>query len=186
MTTTALFAELVVGGVQTMGWLFILATLWHSPGRLLSVVRPLSAAEGFILLVFAYALGVVFDRLWDAALKPISQRLKKSILKHPNRADRIRAQLFSTDQPQAAFIDYIRSRLRVTRATLCNSLLAALISASVHFWRASEPWADTLTFVSVFATGVFLLAVFAYRDITHNYYKTLLRLQPFLPKAPRS
>ncbi len=178
MATTALFAELVIGGIQSLGWVAVVSMLWFPPDRLLAELRSLSTSEGIIILIIGYSVGLVFDRVWDALLKPVSQKIKLSILKRTNRADTLRKEIFSgTDVVRANFVDSIRIRMRVARATFCNSLLTAIAAFAVWNIHATEPWSRWLPLIGAFYAMVTLAAAFAFQDILKNYYKTLLKFE---------
>ena len=68
MGTTALFAELVVGGVLTLTWIFILAMTALGPSRFTPLLEIPPTLTAGLLFAVAYALGVVFDRVWDLLL----------------------------------------------------------------------------------------------------------------------
>ena len=129
MGTTALFAELAVGGVLTLTWMFLLAMTALGPPRvsplLAMTTSPLTA--GFLLAV-AYALGVVFDRVWDFLLDVTG--LQGCFRGQPgptavvSEAERKRRQVFGAHSKTAAeFVNYHRSRMRVARASLFNFAL---------------------------------------------------------------
>jgi len=173
MTTTALIAELVIGGIQTLGWFALLAMLWIPPARLITVIRTLNATEGVLLFVLAYGTGVVFDRLWDALLYPYHRHIKARALKKPGMIPKFRFLLFSGDPVRANFMEYLRSRMRVARSTLCNSAMAALIAAIVWQLRRTEPWSLWLALVGSFFAILALVSVYAFQNITRHYYEAL-------------
>ena len=68
MGTTALFAELVVGGVLTLTWMLLLAMTALGPFRFTPLPEISPTLTAGLLFAVAYALGVIFDRVWDFLL----------------------------------------------------------------------------------------------------------------------
>src|SRR5450755_716750 len=68
MGTTALFAELVVGGVLTLTWMSLLAMTALGPFRFTPLLEIPPTLTAGLLFAVAFALGVVFDRVWDLLL----------------------------------------------------------------------------------------------------------------------
>ncbi|MCB1196531.1 hypothetical protein KDK77_10140, partial [bacterium] len=125
MNGAALFVELLVGGVQVVVWVAVLALASVSPDRLMSVLTSHSIENSIVLMSAAYTLGVVFDRVWDALLSPVDKRIRSAFFADPEQAHRIRILLFSGDAVRVQFVEYIRSRIRITRYTVCNALITA-------------------------------------------------------------
>ncbi len=188
MTTTALFVELLVGGVQTLVWVTLLTLACCGPDHIEGIIAQQSLGSGVILILLAYAIGVVFDRLWDLVLKPIDRMIRKRIAPEPGRVDRIRALLFSKDETKVSFVEYIRSRMRIARATVCNSVMIAVSAFTVRTAHHHEPCTSWMACLAVFALVLFLLSLYAYIDTTKGYYKTLCRFEPYLrnsqPEGP--
>lgn len=142
MGTTALFAELVVGGVLTLTWMGLLAMTFLGPARIAPLLNGSTLTTGFLLAV-AYALGVVFDRLWDSLLEVTGlQRWLRGKyvgrkVEEMSETDRMRCRVFGSDPKTAVeFVNYHRSRMRVARATFFNSVLitgAGLALLGVHY-----------------------------------------------------
>ncbi|MEU4154591.1 hypothetical protein [Streptomyces sp. NPDC026659] len=126
VAATAMFVEVLVVGIGFLTGLGILAAALAGPDN----IRRLAPAAGTPLaagaaLAFAYALGILIDRAADTALAPARRRL--------------RAQSFSTSAAYAqacvklaespvlvARADYARSRLRICRGWVLNSILLTL------------------------------------------------------------
>jgi len=128
--TTALFAELVVGGVLTLTWMALFVITALGPSRLTPPFESSSVTAGLLLAV-AYALGVVFDRVWDFLLDVSGVqkwlRGRKSDVVLDSKLDRQRRQVFGADPKMAMeFVNYHRSRMRIARASIFNfSLITA-------------------------------------------------------------
>jgi hypothetical protein len=148
MDTTAVAAELIVGGLQTLTWITFIALTVLGPSALPSAVNS-SLAGSALALAVAYALGVVFDRVWDFILHimGIHDRIRtaaaaraapaRSKSKLQDEIDQLRCGLYGADIKIAvAFVDYSRSRMRVARASFFNFSLitvTGLALVAVHF-----------------------------------------------------
>ncbi len=138
MSTTTVFAELVIGGLQCLTWITILAMTVFGPSRVTSLVDSSSPSAVVFLLGFSYALGVVFDRVWDTILEVtgLDSRIR-TVKEHETEGDRIRRKIYGTDpKNRAAFVDYNRSRMRVARVSLFNFVLitiTGLLLITFHF-----------------------------------------------------
>ena len=137
MATTALFAEILVVGLLAMPW-FVLAVLSFTRVQLnalpdLQGWEPLLLAVG---LAFAYALGIVVDRLGDWAFERWDEALSQSVRRSnapgsdlPDRAE-LRFRLMHKAPPLVLeFLDYARSRRRILRGVTVNSLLTLLVAS---------------------------------------------------------
>ena len=177
MTTTALFVELLVSGVQSMLWIGVLMLIGCDPHRLIAVVTQHSVGSSVILLALAYSLGIVFDRVWDAMLNPIDKHIRAKTFPDAEQVHRVRALLFSSDPVRAQFVDYIRGRIRITRSTVCNAMMIVLsagIVACVH-WDSS--WVCWLVCGAVFSAVIAGVALYAHYKVIGTYYKTLKRFE---------
>lgn len=172
MNGAALFVELLVGGVQVLVWIAVLALADVSPDRLMSV---LSIENSIILMSAAYTLGVVFDRVWDAFLSPVDKRIRSAFFADPEQAHRIRTLLFSGDAVRVQFVEYIRSRIRITRYTVCNALVTAVCAVIVFFIRHSELWRNRLLYGALIAVVLSAGAFYAHCVLISTYYKALKR-----------
>lgn len=139
MGTTALFAELVVGGIQTLSWVVLLAMTALGPARVAPALEA-SSLNAVVALAFAYTLGVVFDRVWDWVLDAtgLQKRLRGEAGAEPaSELDQRRRALYKADPKLAVeFIHYHRSRMRVARASLFNFALitiSGLALVGTHF-----------------------------------------------------
>jgi len=134
MSTTAVFAELVVGGLQTMVWMTLLLVLvFGKPAAVPSLGSwPVDAG---VVLAFAYAIGVVFDRLWDVLLDRtgVNRWIRGSAKSQAlSPTDLLRRNVFRRDAAIAAeFVNYNRSRMRVARASMFNFLLLTIAGAAL-------------------------------------------------------
>lgn len=134
MTTTAIFAELLVIGFQTALWitLFALAGLGIDPLKdLLPTLEKWAALLSIVAVALAYTLGVIVDRLTDMAYtKWFMKRewFKKLLVLRKQESKFSWQRLFiyvQSGQP-SQFMEYSRSRIRIARSSIANIMLMAL------------------------------------------------------------
>jgi|GEM_PF-1501981 len=178
MSTTAVFAELLVGGLQTLVWLTLLVMIVLGP----SVLGPLAEAPSLSVIgvvAIAYPIGVLFDRVWDLLLKLllierwVEKRAKRSagvkVLEEEDEFLSTRRMILQSDpRVPVDVIHYNRSRMRVARASMFNVLLitvGALLLATVRFQHMK-------IIILVLAVGLLLLfaSAVAYYDLKKSYY----------------
>ncbi|MGY5135572.1 hypothetical protein ACWGJW_24795 [Streptomyces nigrescens] len=134
VAATAMFVEVLVVGIGLLTGLGILAAAIAGPdnSRRLAPVAGTPLAAG-AALAFAYALGILIDRAADTALAPVRRRLRTQSF--PTSAAYAQARLKISEMPVlAARADYARSRLRVCRGWILNSILLAL-ATDLALWR---------------------------------------------------
>ncbi|MFF5985405.1 hypothetical protein ACFY78_41920 [Streptomyces olindensis] len=134
MAATAMFVEVLVVGIGFLTGLGILAVAIAGPdnSRWLAPVAGTPLAAG-AALAFAYALGILIDRAADAALAPARRRLRTQSF--PTSSAYAQARLRLAEIPAlTARADYARSRLRICRGWILNSLLLTL-ATNLALWR---------------------------------------------------
>jgi hypothetical protein len=186
MSTTAIFAELLVCGLQTLTWLVLLAVAIVGPEPLAPLLEVPSLASVFVV-GFSYALGVIFDRLWDQVLKWtgiggwLSKQARAAAAggKPGSEFDALRRRVYGTDAGNAArFVDYNRSRMRIARASTFNFLLITLAGTACCAVHAGRWGTQPLLMVAVGGSLLFLVSALALHDLRTSYYRVLKMVAP--------
>ncbi|MER6450830.1 hypothetical protein [Streptomyces venezuelae] len=123
---TAMFIEVLVVGIGTLtaAVMLLIALIGPANTTKLAPVAGSSLATG-VSLAAAYALGILLDRAADTALTPHRRRLRSRYF--ATSAAYAQARLRLTDFPTlAARSDYARSRMRICRGWLLNTLALTL------------------------------------------------------------
>lgn len=203
MTTTALFVELLIVGVLTVGALLsipfsIWGLDWGSGWAPPPVLAQVPAAFWAIPAVSGlYTIGVAFDRAFDlltekplwGALSPVlpSRWRRESAMDVLRKAGReaplVKPQKNAMgEDPDSSMLSYVvlhrsrglgfiyqyfRSRVRVTRALLCNSIIATGPVAAIAA-RESGPLAFWGALVVMFT--LVAIALLAWLELNHIYY----------------
>ncbi|WP_326647259.1 hypothetical protein [Streptomyces sp. NBC_01750] len=134
VAATAMFVEVLVVGIGFLTGLGVLAAAIAGPdnSRQLAPVAGTPLAAG-AALAFAYALGILIDRAADTVLAPVRRRLRTQSF--PTSSAYAQARLTLTGIPAlAARADYARSRLRICRGWMFNSILLT-VATDLALWR---------------------------------------------------
>ena len=179
MKTTSIVIEILIIGFQTLIWciLVVLSMFGYwwvnlNPDLLL----------GFTLFITAmsYTFGVLFDNLWNRISEPMDKHIRSLYFKDTKEVHSMRGSIFAENKQTVEFMEYIRSRMRIARSSVYNFPLitvAALVFITVQFQVvAPELRMKIIIFVLVSGALLTLLAVSAYRKLTHTYYKQILVL----------
>ncbi|MFJ6730536.1 hypothetical protein ACIQPQ_37195 [Streptomyces sp. NPDC091281] len=187
-----MFVEVLVVGIGFLTALGILAAAIAGPdnsSRLAPVAStPLAAGAA---LAFAYAVGILIDRAADTALTPARRRLRAQSF--PSSTAYAQARLKLAEIPAlTARADYARSRLRICRGWVLNSILLTL-AIDLALGRYSVEHRPlllvTATILGVLATVGFYLSwhtitATGYRKLAAQTTSTVTQTVPSQPPAP--
>ncbi len=182
MTTTAIFAEILIIGLQASVWLalFVIWSFRVEVGRIdLSPLKDWSALITVFVVASAYTLGVAIDRLSDgldgwADKKVREKRLPGSVRNY----QKMRLRVMGLNNGVSAFIEYIRSRIRIARATVLN-LVLILISAELliaeqpDLLAGTEPWVTAVGYRRTAGALLVAAVVTSWYKLTGTYYKRI-------------
>jgi hypothetical protein len=178
MTTTAIFAEILIIGLEATVWIgLVIAALFDLEMANLSSLSNWETLITVLVVSGAYALGIIVDRVADSVFDPFDNMLRTISLKGKERAKlytKMRLEVIGQDDGRAQFLNYVRSRVRVARATAFN---LALITAAALFYIARRQSAiagigPRQAGAIVVSIGLVLLAlaVYAWARISKTYY----------------
>jgi hypothetical protein len=176
MTTTAIFAELLISGFQAAAWILFL--VWVRTGYgLTALIESAKGLDkwatfiGVLAVAAAYGLGVLIDRMADSLFGPLDKRLRKRWYKGAAKVPVARLTVAHESESMAKFLDYVRSRMRLARATMFNVLVALLCVLVVSITRTNV----RANLLEVTITGIATLGITAYVwiRISETYYKRL-------------
>ena len=149
MATTAVFAEILIVGLEVEAWILVAVlavsgTDWIDTGD----AADFAGLVLVVVLALAYVLGILVDRLADTFIDWVEDRdrgksIKKRLMKHPEfekPADvaPMRMMVMHESEGMTRFLDYQRSRWRITRATIVN--LAVLGVAGALYLGLQVAW----------------------------------------------
>ncbi len=141
MATTAVFAEIVVIGLQIEAWIALLVLTifgvdWIQFGLLDEWVSLIT----IVAVASAYVLGVVGDRLADSLVAKLAHGEDPSF-----REERLR--VMYARKEWGTFLEYQRSRLRVARGTSVNAAITAVMSVAYSVSAGASEWVVATVFI---------------------------------------
>jgi hypothetical protein len=195
MATTALFAEILVIGLLALPWFGL--TVVSTTRVSVQTIPDFHGWDGLVLavgLAFAYALGIVVDRLGDWAFERWDERLSQTVRKAdqpqssllPERPE-LRFHLMDKAPPLVMeFLDYARSRRRILRGITVNcvlTLLVALANLIMGWFTGVQPLPTSLVLCLIgVSIGMGTGALFGWSHIGHMYYsRSLVAFRLFGP-----
>lgn len=177
MATTAIVAETLIIGLETLVWLSLLVIalvdiFWFKRSGYKDWLQPAHVGGWVVLastlaVAAAYVAGVLVDRLADSVQTGLGNRWRGRAVDKPARIAKMRLATMRDGGDVAKFLEYQRSRFRIARATAVNSLFAV---AAVPFflWDSNVD----VSAVIVVAAALLLVAVgsqMAFRRIEVAY-----------------
>jgi len=132
MSTTSLFVEILIIGLQALIWLVLLVGVgWDldSSLNLLKELKEYAALVTILLIATAYVLGIFVDRAADSFYEKFRYSSKKSPVVPMGE---MRLRIMKESEGMAKFLEYQRSRLRIARATVFN-LFVIIVVGSIWF-----------------------------------------------------
>jgi hypothetical protein len=182
VSTTQLFAELVVIGIGASLWLSLFsAAVFHH-----QFDQSLPKLGSALLVAFvgvAYVLGIVIDRLAYSLLRPVEEADARRILAAAGlpEAPTVERYVQVRSTVLGKLIQYNRSRLRICRAWVLN---AVLISLGLIAWnpRISRLAVGPYMFLLGLGILVSLLLAWTTWKLSQDHYNNLRESYLFLQK----
>jgi len=189
MNTTLLFAELLIIGLQSAVWIFIL--LMNVLGtRWVQVIQASNlAAWQTVIVVIAlsvfYVIGVIIDRASDALFSKWERSLRRTWFPDPPMPIVVlRFELARGNEHLNHQFEYNRSRMRISRASALNFGLTTLMGVIFILTRAQisslhATWTLFFTIV-VIGAALTLGAAFTWRKLMRGYFGMLKEYSRFI------
>ena len=161
MKTTAIFAELVVVGIQACVWLLLLAVAVLGTGWLQWAGELASNATTLVTLAvvaMAYVMGIVFDELWDALSEPLECRVFHRTRKKDCSESMwdMQARVLVRAPHLEDALDYQRRRIRVLRSSVFSlplTAICALVRLLVRHRDLGQHAVDHFFYFDIFQVG---------------------------------
>jgi 8-oxo-dGTP pyrophosphatase MutT (NUDIX family) len=180
MGTTAIFAEILITGLEGLVWIGLLvASILGITSVDLAGIGDVETLALFLLVAAAYPVGVLVDRAADWILTAVDRRFDRRV-----KAFRVqpvvpvhlmRLRLMAPDLGVSTFLDYQRSRVRVARGTVLN-LAATVVAGDVFLGSRTAAFAGAsgvLLFVvaNLMAAAILVGGYVLYRGISGAWLK---------------
>ena len=173
MSITALIAELFVGGALCLTWIMLIIGACIDIGPMLSFIRENQVSGTILVSVAIYAIGVVFDRIWDVTLSPITHWIERKHYPQKEELWRARKEIFGKEKIGSEFVNYNRSRMRIARAMTCNGLLVTIATLLYYFCHNPAPLKATIWVIICVGFMLCAISFAALWILTNSYYKSI-------------
>lgn len=195
MTTTVLFIEHLITGIQAAVWIGLIALSYFGTDWLrLDSVKDFETVGAFLALSLLYPLGMFVDNLADALFKRWSENIRDRRMQAENLKGGslvIMKVLRDTDDEYLkAYIGYIRTRIRISRSTTLNFALITLTAVVFTLTRLQNlprpQFFQLLGFEIVVGTTITILALLSWRSVTATFAKQVIRASKIFTADSRS
>jgi hypothetical protein len=180
MKTTAIFAELLIVGLQAIVWLIFAGLVFFEVSTidtaLFDTLKSWAALITIFVLSLSYVIGVIIDRVADSLFNQVDKKLREKYLIKSNQsvAD-MRLYIMSKNEGITDFLDYVRSRLRLARSTVLNVILIMFFVALWYFTSSKFESNSIIIFLLSFGIPLLTLTIFTWFRISKTYYKRLVQ-----------
>jgi len=189
MNTTLLFAELLIIGLQSAVWIFILLINVFSIGWVQTLqtsnLTNWQTAILIVLLSIFYVIGVIIDRAADALFSKWEKKLSRiSFPNPPLPIVVLRFELARGNEHLNHQFEYNRSRMRISRASALNFGLATLLGIVYILTHVQTAAPNTkwilLGTTLIIGVALTLGAAFTWRKLMRGYFGMLKEYSRFI------
>ena len=178
MKTTAIFAELLIVGLQATVWLIFAGLVFFEvsafDAALFDELKSWAALITIFVLSFSYVIGIIIDRVADSLFNHVDRRLRnKYLIKSKQPVAVMRLYIMSKNEGVSDFLDYVRSRLRLARSTVLNVILIIFFVALWYFTSSKFESNSIIVFLFLSGIPLLVLTIFTWFRISKTYYKRL-------------
>ncbi len=178
MSTTLLFAELLIAGIQVIVWFVILLLSVFGYDWVFTiqtqVISGWQVLITIIVLPFVYVLGILFDRLADIIFSKWDRTIGKKFFdkEAPYIFARVRFQISKDNDQLNHEFEYTRSRQRIVRASSLNFAITTVL-AIIFVGTRLQGVPNSLTllyFIALIGSLLTILAIVTWYKLINSYY----------------
>lgn len=179
MSTTLLFAELIIIGVQAILWIFLLLLTIFGLDWL-NILKNLNLSDWqttivIVALSLVYMIGIIVDRIADLLFAGWDKKLRDKICPKPPMAIAVmRFELGKDNEYLNRQFEYTRSRMRISRSSVVNFTLSTLFGLILILTRFGNitPSEKIKYILVIIITGVILFtsALYTWQKLTKTYF----------------
>jgi len=177
MSTTLLFAELLIIGLQATIWLSLLIVdIWGY--KWLSAFQNIGLSDWQTVIVvlalsFIYVLGIIFDRVADLVFSGWDKRIRDKIIPNaPLPIAVMRFELGKDNEYLNRQFEYTRSRIRIARASAINFTLTTFLAILFILIHLKGNPAQVGYLIFLFVLGSFLVGatIYTWHKLERTYF----------------
>jgi hypothetical protein len=192
MTTTLLFAELLIIGLEGGIWLsFFLLSIFGVSNleKFLLIFKDWQLIAITIFLPLLYVIGIIIDRTADQLFRTRERKIEQEIIGDLDVSPSVmRFSLGTQNDILNQQLEYSRTRLRIVRASSINFLLIALSISTFLLTRVMTIPSSVLwgyVGLTLILGGIFSYAAFlSWRSLTRGHLKLAKAMYDY--QNPRS
>jgi len=189
MSTTALFVDFLIIGVQAGVWLamLVLTIIGYNPINPTDI-KGWETIVSVISLAFVYPLGLLVDQSADRLLLGKTKRLRAKILGNQTITI-LELLLKAKDTRLTGYFDYLRIRIRISRSTMLNFTFAAIIAPTYLMIRNPLNMEQVGLYAALVGIGCLLIARFAYttwHQVSEQNFTRLIEANAVVDRLPPS
>ena len=170
MSTTPLFVEILIIGIEALVWIGLLLSIkWDASPCLewLKQYSDYSAVFSVLLLTLAYVVGIFVDRVADSFYTIFCFSDDKSL---PTSYAAMRLRVMHESEGIAKFLNDQQNRLRIARSTIFNLLAFFLVGL---YWTI--PYFNTNVLVAILIHGSGMAVLLMSFQVARRIDKAQLR-----------
>lgn len=178
MSTTLLFVELLIIGIQASVWLFLLSIIMFGSNWLSTIINASmwETMTAVILLSFSYVIGIIIDRIADLTFGKWDKAMTNNAIPNPSVPTAvIRYKLGKDNENLNRQFEYIRSRIKISRASSINFALGTIFGIWVVLQQITIP-KERMAYIIAISIAGFLFtigAVYSWHELTRTYLSLL-------------
>ncbi|MFQ5752801.1 MAG: hypothetical protein ACE5HI_12465 [bacterium] len=192
MKTTVLFVEHLITGIQASVWIVLLVFSFFGYDWIsLDGLKNFATIGTLLVLSVIYSIGVFVDDLADRLLKRWSERIRDRRMVEEDISGEslsIMKTLKEIDNEFLSnYIGYIRSRIRISRATFFNFSLitvSAVVFTCIQLDEISPQlfW-KLVIFEIIIGMAIAVAALLSWLSITNTFAKQVIRMHKMVASA---
>ena len=177
MSTTSLFVDLLISGIQVAMWLCLLVgCILGADPSVIGKIREWDTVLAILLLPVVYPVGIFIDNLADDLLGPISRRIRRRfLLDETSTVMKLLSE--NKDDFLSRYFDYVRTRIRISRSSALNFALITLVGEFFIWLRWQPAFGGTrgvwMCMIASLGGLLTALAIFSWYRITTTFSKKL-------------
>lgn len=184
MSTTAIFVELLIGGIQASLWVMLFVMSLTGCDWILKIAPYLEKWSTLVMVVvfaFWYTLGILIDIIAHAIFRLINPAdILKRIRWIDHEAQYVADETaLNKEEKSSERVSYVRSRVRIVRTTAINLFLIIIASVIFIFSQCSIigcPISPVYLAFMVIGGGIILILITLIAlgtvELTHEYRLT--------------
>ena len=171
METTRIYVELLIIGVESSVWLFFLSSYFISSEKVMEFISHFDSTPFAVIFIgILYIIGLIFDRFSDTLLKCLERKIRSD-----SKLEADAVLNLPLDEKQHIFLVYTRSRIRLLRSTVVNTLFI-FISLMFFLNKLNVKFSVIVTavFIGLF---IFALSIYSLINTLKTFYCTSRKIE---------